>query len=350
MSLSASWLVACLSLAALAAPAMLHAQESVLRPENVAIVVNAADPASVAAGEYYRDARRIPSRNVVQVDIPGSPRVLPAAEFAVLKRRIDAALTPEIEVVVMAWTAPYAVECNSITAAYTLGFDAGLCANTCAPAKASRYFDTPARRPFGELGMRLSMLLPASEPDLAKALVDRGRLSHFRLPEASAYFIVTSDPPRNARAAFFPPSQRIPSRLLEVKTLQADGIAGKKDVMIYQIGAVSVPHLDTLAFLPGALADHMTSAGGDLLGESQMSSLKWLQAGATASYGTVSEPCSHWQKFPHPAVLLKHYLLGASAIEAYWKSVAWPAQGVFIGEPLAAPYCTRCRADAGVVR
>ena len=44
------------------------------------------------------------------------------------------------------------------------------------------------------------------------------------------------------------------------------------------------------------------------------------------------------QKFPHPTVLLKRYLSGDSAIEAYWKSVAWPAQGVFIGDPLAAPY------------
>ena len=86
----------------------------------------------------------------------------------------------------------------------------------------------------------------------------------------------------------------------------------------------------------------MTSLGGDLLGESQMNSLAWLKAGATASYGTVSEPCSHWQKFPHPAVLLKHYLAGGTAVEAYWKSVAWPAQGLFIGEPLAAPYCARC--------
>jgi hypothetical protein len=39
----------------------------------------------------------------------------------------------------------------------------------------------------------------------------------------------------------------------------------------------------------------------------QMSSLRWLEAGATASYGTVSEPCNHWQKFPHPSVLLRHY-------------------------------------------
>jgi len=69
-----------------------------------------------------------------------------------------------------------------------------------------------------------------------------------------------------------------------------------------------------------------------------MSALRWLDAGATASYGTVSEPCNYWQKFPNPTVLLKWYVNGATAIEAYWKSVAWPAQGVFVGEPLAAPY------------
>ena len=28
-------------------------------------------------------------------------------------------------------------------------------------------------------------------------------------------------------------------------------------------------------------------------------------------------------------------------IEAYWKSVAWPGQGVFIGEPLATPFRLR---------
>jgi hypothetical protein len=69
-----------------------------------------------------------------------------------------------------------------------------------------------------------------------------------------------------------------------------------------------------------------------------MSSLRWLEAGATASYGTVVEPCSHPQKFPLPAIALFHYAAGASAVEAYWKSVAWPGEGVFIGDPLARPF------------
>ena len=55
----------------------------------------------------------------------------------------------------------------------------------------------------------------------------------------------------------------------------------------------------------------------------------------------MSEPCAFQQKFPHPKVLLLHYLQGNTAIEAYWRSVAWPLQGLFIGEPLAAPYRRR---------
>ncbi len=74
--------------------------------------------------------------------------------------------------------------------------------------------------------------------------------------------------------------------------------------------------LDTLTFMPGALADHLTSVGGDLYGNSQMSILKWLDMGATASFGTVSEPCNYWQKFPNPLVLLKWYVQGATALEA----------------------------------
>jgi len=69
-----------------------------------------------------------------------------------------------------------------------------------------------------------------------------------------------------------------------------------------------------------------------------MSALRWLEAGATASYGTVVEPCNFPQKFPDPGVAMRHYLDGDTAVEAYWKSVVWPGQGLFIGEPLARPY------------
>ena len=69
-----------------------------------------------------------------------------------------------------------------------------------------------------------------------------------------------------------------------------------------------------------------------------MPATDWLAAGATASYGTVEEPCNFVEKFSRASVLIEHYLRGASLIEAYWKSVAWPGQGLFVGEPLARPW------------
>jgi uncharacterized protein (TIGR03790 family) len=312
-----------------------------LQPNQLAIVINDDEPNSVAVGEYYRKRRNIPAANVVHVHIPGKPRQINEDRFEELKRQIDAKLGPQVQALLMIWTAPYAVECNSITSAYSLGFDGSQCARTCAAGRPSAYFNSSTPRPFADLGIRISMLLPTESVEQAKALIDRGVSSGFRTVPATAYYLTTSEMTRNTRAAFFPPAGRIEAKKLTTKRMQADTLEGARDVMIYETGMAQVAKLDTLEFVPGALADHLTSFGGDLLGEGQMSSLRWLEAGATASYGSVSEPCNHWQKFPNPAVLLKHYVQGNTAIEAYWKSVAWPAQGLFIGEPLAAPYGRR---------
>ena len=306
--------------------------------ETLAVVVNADDPKSVEVGQYYLSARQIPKSNLVKVHIaPGLSNMEPKA-FDKLRQHIFKSLNPKIQAIVLVWTTPYAVGCNSITSAITLGYDAKQCENTCAIGKPNPYFDSVSRNPFSDHGMRISMLLPVESVEQAKALIDRGVLTEFKLNEASAYFLKTSDKNRSSRVPFFPQSQRIDAKKLELKVMDADTIKDKNDVMFYFTGLAYVTDLATLTFMPGAIADHLTSYGGDLLGTSQMSSLRWLEAGATASYGTVSEPCNYWQKFPNPLIVLKHYLSGETAIEAYWKSVAWPAQGLFVGEPLAAPY------------
>jgi len=309
-----------------------------LTAAQLAVVINDDEPNSVEIGEYYRKARAIPAANVVHVRIPHRPRRIDADQFEALKAQIDAKLGPEIQAVLMVWTAPYAVECNSLTSAYTMGLDSGLCAKSCSPSKPSSYFNSSSVLPYTDHQMRLSMLMPTESVEASKALIDRGVLAGFATPTATAYFLNTSDTTRSSRARFFPRSMTVPSKKLTIKTLQADSIEQVGDIIVYETGLTHVPKLNTLKFLPGALADHLTSQGGELYTESQMSALRWLDAGATASYGTVSEPCNHWQKFPNSTALLGHYLRGNSAIEAYWKSVAWPAQGVFIGEPLAAPY------------
>ena len=69
-----------------------------------------------------------------------------------------------------------------------------------------------------------------------------------------------------------------------------------------------------------------------------MSIARWLEAGATASYGTVVEPCNYTGKFPNTRIFLPHYFRGETVLEAYWKSVAMPGEGMFAGEPLARPW------------
>ena len=310
--------------------------------DNIAVVVNISDPKSVEVGDYYVQTRKIPPEHLIKVKFPVGTRNMKPDAFNTMRNGVIAKLTPDIQAMVLVWTTPYAVSCNSITSAMTLGYDAKQCEKTCAAGHQSSYFDSNSTKPYDDYGIRLSMLLPVESVEKAKALIDRGVFSSFKLNESSAYLLSTSDKLRNTRSQFFPHSGRIASKQLDIKTVQADTISDKQDVMFYFTGLSHVLNLNTLTFRPGAVGDHLTSSGGDLLGSTQMSSLRWLDAGATASYGSVSEPCNYWQKFPNPTVMMKHYLAGETVIEAYWKSVAWPAQGLLIGEPLAAPYCQSC--------
>ena len=148
----------------------------------------------------------------------------------------------------------------------------------------------------------------------------------------------TSDKRRNVRAPAFPALVEAWRGRFELRFVQTEAVTGRDDVMFYFTGAPHVPAIATNTYRPGAVADHLTSGGGKLVDGRQMSALRWLEAGATASYGTVVEPCAFPQKFPDPGVLLRHYLAGETVLEAYWKSVMMPGQGVFIGEPLARPF------------
>ena len=315
-------------------------QATTIMPEDVAVVVNEQDANSVLVGDYYLNARNIPRTNLIIVSITPNTKELTEKQFSPLREKIYAQLPVNIQVIVLMWTTPYAVSCNSITSAITMGYEPKFCANGCATGVKNPYFNSLSSNPSLDFNMRLSMLLPTDSVELAKSIIDKGVLSKFKTKEATAYFLKTKDKQRSMpRERFFPKDMtRIDSNKLYLRTLSAEDIRDKKDIMFYFTGAKFVNGLESLNFMPGAIADHLTSRGGVLNNKSQMSSLKWLEAGATGSYGSVSEPCNYWQKFPNPQVLLTHYLQGQTLIEAYWKSVYWPAQGLFLGEPLAAPY------------
>jgi uncharacterized protein (TIGR03790 family) len=305
----------------------------------LAVIVNTSDPLSVEIGEYYAARRRISFQNIIKVSFTPSEATLTRARFELIKAQVDRQTLPQVQAYALTWAAPYRVECMSITSAFAYGFDPASCATGCRPTRPSRYFNSPVRLPFTRLGIRPTMAIAATSFARAKELIDRGVESDGSFPAGTAYLLSTSDKERNVRSPSYRAVEKMFGRRIGVRRLQQDILTDRKDVLFYFTGRTKVEGLETLHFMPGAVADHLTSAGGDLTADAgQMSALRWLEAGATGSYGAVVEPCNFPQKFPNTVIAIGRYLQGETLLEAYWKSVAMPGQGIFIGEPLAAPF------------
>lgn len=325
-----------------------------LAPADLAVIVAEGDALSEAVGAAYVAARGVPAANLIRVRVNTALNVIQASDFALLKADIDAKLPAGIQATLLTWAAPSRVvgSCSmGITSAMAFGFDARYCnpnpsANQCASTAASPLYDSEARRPQGEVQLRPSMLLGATTLAGAQALINRGVAADATRPAGEGWFVRTTDTDRSVRAGDFAALPTAWSGALTLNYLDnsagpasGNAISGKSGVLFYLTGLASVPNLSTLQFRPGALADTLTSTGGLLPGANgQMPITAWLDAGATASYGTVEEPCNLVQKFSRASVLIDHYWRGATAIEAYWKSVQWPGQGLFVGEPLAQPF------------
>lgn len=107
--------------------------------------------------------------------------------------------------IVLAWTRPYAVHCNAITAAITLGYQAKQCEDSCAVGINNPYFNSQSRHPQKDFNMRLSILMPTDSIEVAKNIIDKGVLSGFKLNESTAYFLKTKDDARSKpREPFYP--------------------------------------------------------------------------------------------------------------------------------------------------
>ncbi|MCY4746063.1 TIGR03790 family protein [Pelomonas sp. UHG3] len=325
-----------------------------LAAADLGVIVAEGDAVSEAMAAAYVAARGVPAANVIRVKVNTAVASLSAAEFLLLKSDIDARLPASVQATLLAWAAPSRVTgaCSmGITSAMALGYDTRWCnpnpsTDTCATTAASPLFDRETRRPQADAQVRPSMLLGTSTLAAAQALIGRGVASDATRPAGEGWLVRTNDSARSVRWTDFQPLPAAWSGVLALNYVDnssgaaaANSLAGKADVLFYLTGLTQVANLSTLQFRPGALADALTSVGGLLPGGGgQMPITAWLDAGATASYGTVEEPCNHTQKFSRASVLIDHYWRGATAIEAYWKAVEWPGQGLFIGEPLAQPF------------
>ena len=346
---------------------------SSLQPHELALIVAEGDASSEAIARAYQRARGIPEANLVRVAMATSSDVISSADFADLKARIDAALPAHVQATLLTFMRPSRVQglCSmGITSALALGYDAGYCGG-CARTKPSPYFDTDTTRPFSDLAIRPSMMLGAANLAEAQTLIQRGLAAEGSRPAGVGYLVRTNDAARSVRhpdwvdlpAAWAgpggfelryldnsavpmppppPPPPATPGASASASApapAPAPAVSDQTRLMFYFTGQTHVPGIHGNRWLPGAVADHLTSSAGVLPdGASQMPITEWLRAGASASYGTVEEPCNHVGKFPKVSVLLEHYQRGATLIEAYWKSVATPGQGLFVGDPLARPW------------
>ena len=317
----------------------------------LAVLIAQGDATSEAIGLAYQKARGIPDSHVIRLAVPAGNDVIGDAAFTALKAALDARLTPEVQATLVTWMQPSRVQgsCTmSLTSALTFGYSAAWCGG-CKATQASGYFNHATRTPFTTLGIRPSMMLGAATLAEAQALVARGVAADASLAGGAAagqgWLLRTSDPTRSVRYSDFLQLAAASTTGITwhyVDNASASGsdiVAGQSDVMFYFTGLQSVPQINTNTYRPGAVADALTSFGGVLpSGNGQMPATAWLQAGATASYGTVEEPCNFTEKFPQASVLVNHYQRGKTLIEAYWKSVQWPGEGLFLGEPLAHPW------------
>lgn len=342
-----------------------------LEAADLGVIVNDNDPQSVAVAYYYQQKRNIPPQNIIHVNIPNPGIDISSADFNLLRAKVLAATPPDVQAYAITWTTPWRVEKTmSITSAMAFGYDIRRCkvpevsskdySGTYGPDSwLDKYNDFRTMRDslyirvggkdfnYAKSGGRPTMMLAGRSLEHVFDLINRGVASDGTMPRGFGYMVETSIAARSVRApnfAYFD-SRWDDAAGLTVKYIPKwtslkwpEAIRDKDRVLFYFTGHAVVPDIKTNKYRPGAIADHLTSYGGQLTTSSQMSVLRWLEAGVTGSYGTVVEPKSYTEKFPEASTLIPLYFLGRSLIESYWQSVQWNGEGVFVGEPLASPY------------
>ncbi|MBU1693775.1 MAG: TIGR03790 family protein [Verrucomicrobia bacterium] len=328
-------------------------------PQNVLVVINDQSIESQEVGLLYRATRGIPERNLCRVSVDpylynATNIFFQTAIVARVQQHIaDYGLSNQIDYIVLCKELPSRVNANEgATAVLFYGFkSAPPIISTCsmptntrsAYYKAERGFSR--RDKYGGTNLYLAMMLTAKTLYHSISNIQRGAAADGTAPTGTIYLLAPpTDGNRNIRYKLFSGlnfESRFWSAFPQVKESYNNAEVNRKDVLGYLTGIANYPDWfwSTNDFRPGALADHLTSWGGRLPepGGGQSPITEWIRAGATASYGTVAEPCAYMEKFPDPMAYF-WYFRGFNLAESYWMSVANPYQGLFIGEPLAAPY------------
>jgi len=341
---------------------------------NIAVVVNQNSTNSVELGNYYCERRGVPPQNVLRIDWAGGNTAWTTSDFDTKLRTplttmlASRQLTNQIEFVLLSMDIPYRVTLttgssesggvNSTTAALFYGFKPDGCASNCpaglpscnlAPASINLYAgsegifrSTPPI--IATSNSWLVMMITASNLAQAKQIVNNGVSGDGSYPSEKVFLAKTTDGGRNVRYTAFD-NVVFDTHLRQaysVRRTNSNAAFNLGAMLGYQTGLYNYSFAPA-SFVPGAMADNLTSYGGTLFEPNGDQAYLWnvLLAGAAASYGTVVEPCAYLEKFPSPQNYF-YQARGFSIAECYYQSLTNPYQGILVGEPLAAPFALPC--------
>jgi len=174
------------------------------------------------------------------------------------------------------------------------------------------------------------------------AYLRKGVASDGTAPTGTVYFVTSGNVRSTCRHWQYPGAQAELKALGVRAVIGKEFPAGRTDVIGVMMGSAGVSPDRIGRCLPGCMGEHLTSFAGAFYSAAQTKLSAWLDAGATASAGTVVEPRSAWTKFPH-ARFFVHYASGCCMMESLFQSIRSPFEILLVGEPLARPW--KAKAD-----
>jgi len=326
---------------------------------NVAVVVNQNSSNSVQLGNYYCEQRQVPPQNLLRTSWGGGNIVWQKSDFEsvilspLLFMLSTRQLTNQIDYVLLSMDFPYKVtDTNGVNSTTTTLFN-GFIPDIPWPQWPSCSLPDASSNSYagGECLFRsvapgnrktnfLTVMLTSSNLAQAKLVIDRAVASDSTFPTQTVYLAKSPDVSRNIRYSLFD-NALFDTRLRGNYSMQRTNAEPS-----YYFGAIlglesgwGNPYvIGSASFVPGALADNLTSKGGYIFEPNDhFNILKFLTLGVAGCFGTVIEPCAYLGKFPSPQNYL-YQARGFSMAECYYQSVTNPYQGLLLGEPLAAPF------------
>ena len=337
------------SLAAVCAPLVAHGGGSGL---NTVVVANQASSNSVALANYYCERRQIPPNNVLNINWSGGNIAWTNGDFQtnllvpLLNFIASHGLTNQVDYVVLSMDIPFQLNfgttVNSTTTALFYGLKPGGGTDWKGVTNSYCWSESVFRQapPASASGYSfLATMLTANTLDQAKQLVDQGVNSDGTFPTVPVVLAKTSDVNRNIRYTVFD-NAIFNTRLrgnYQMWRTNTDNLWMSGTMLGCENGLQNFS-LPPNTFVPGAIADDLTSFSGIIFGyNDQTTSLAFIAAGASGSYGTVTEPSADPAKFPDPQDYF-YQARGFTLAECYYQSIYDPFQGLIVAEPLAAPF------------